>query len=194
MERFSPCRSEMDFLVLFKCIVPNRPISNKVIMSGAIVVKENITRPIELKTKITRCNMDMSYCVNYDTLTIATMCSKFIDKLSPWSTWAESFEPRFQCPLLENTYSTVNASLDLTAVAKLPIEGFHWILKFEFSELATEEDAANSSEVTHRSLLCLDSDITVRIPRSSRKKSWSSRVYKDVSDPNEATREMIINY
>lgn len=168
-----PCKDNTDMPIKFNAIVPNRPLTNKLIMSGEIVVQDNITGPIELKIHLTRCNVDMSYCVNYDSLSIQTLCSKFTEKQSLWAIFVESFEPQLKCPLQKNTYKVTNGTLDLTVAAQFPIEGFHWILKFEFYEGHSPADK-NAGQEPIRLLMCLDSDVTVRNSRArSRKKSWT---------------------
>lgn len=136
------------------------PSVNKFIVKGTIVIRENITNNIRLSMDVTRCNLDMSHCEQFDKVVIPKLCDKINDKSSLWAPMTKAIRPRMKCPIHIGEYEIQSGTFDLNLVSRMNIEGFRWIVKNRILHRQGDKKKT-SSHNQDRILFCLEGDVSV---------------------------------
>lgn len=107
-----------------------------------------------------RCDIRMSQCESFGTFVIRDICKIINQKNQFWSDLITQTQPRAKCPFKPSTIKIINATMDYSYLAHLPLDGFTWIrtLKF-FKPIATVRNRK-------RLLFCLLSETTIMKKRS----------------------------
>lgn len=132
------------------------PSLNKFIISGTILMRENITSGLKLYMEVNRCSLDLSDCEKYDRVVIPNLCDKINDKASFWAPLTKAIRPRMKCPISIGNYTVNNGSFDLNMVSRLPIEGYRWIVRARIVQGPKKKE---------RDLFCADVDVTVTVSK-----------------------------
>lgn len=106
----------------------------------------------------------MNQCENFDTFVICDICKIINQKNQYWSDLIAHTEPRAKCPFKPSTMKIVNATMDFSYLAYLPMDGYSWIFTIKFFK-----PIANI-RYKKRSLFCIMSESTVLKKRPGLKK------------------------
>lgn len=135
------------------------PSTNKFIVTGTIVAKENITGGLKLYMNVNRCTLDLSHCEQYDRVVIPNLCDKINDRTSFWAPLTKAIRPRMKCPVTVGDYIVNNGTFDMNLISRMPIEGFRWIVKNRI---------VNGAKKNERVLFCSDMDVSVTQAKKAR--------------------------
>lgn len=103
-------------------------IANKVFYSGFADVTNEISGPIDFTIETTRCDVDMKKCEKLPSQKVLGVCQKLNDKKTFYHGAISTMQPPLACPLKPQKYVATNSSIDLSAIAFLPISGHVWHL------------------------------------------------------------------
>jgi hypothetical protein len=102
--------------------------SNKVLFSGSLNISKTINGPLELTIDVNKCDPDMKKCEKNPTQTFKQMCLKLKDKKSFYYSILSPFHPTLECPVKAQEYTAANATIDLTPLTFLPVNGYIWMI------------------------------------------------------------------
>lgn len=102
-----------------------------------------------------RCALDMSFCEEYDRISIGKLCSRFIQKNAPWSPFFDEIQPKITCPIEVGNYTFNNLVFDLGQTASiLPIGGYRWLA---FSKFLQQRENDQKKDI----FFCLDVEVII---------------------------------
>lgn len=70
----------------------------------------------------------MSRCENHHTLYLTDLCKIVNQKNRIWNEIVPHIHPKMDCPLKPPNYQFVNATIDISFVSYLPLDGFIWTI------------------------------------------------------------------
>lgn len=73
----------------------------------------------------------MNRCDNHHTLYLPDLCKIVNQKNEIWNEIISHIHPKMSCPLKPPTYRFVNATIDMSFISYLPLDGFIWTITFK---------------------------------------------------------------
>lgn len=120
---------------------------NKYFVEGDLNFKETLSSPMEVlvfrrclvhltniqyifqfQAIAQRCNMDRSQCEHFNTFLLPNICNVFDQKNKVWSEIMAHAQPKLKCPVKDRIVRIVNATIDYSILAHLPLDGYIWIV------------------------------------------------------------------
>lgn len=124
----------------------------------------NLLHYFQFHATAKRCKMDRSQCEHFNTFVLPDICKVFDQKNQIWTDLMAHFQPRAKCPINASIVKIVNATIDYSLIAHLPLEGYTWIIDYKIFE--------PFKNVRHkkRMVLCIISEATVTNTQEEGKK------------------------
>lgn len=137
-------------------IYPRFPAApnHKVAFNGYIEASEDFTGELVLVLDTSRCSLDMKTCEKFSNRNIRNMCARFKEQNKFYSSAFANIKPPLVCPIKAGNYSLGDSSLDLSALALMPIDGYVWLIKYR---LVSVEDGGKSRRI----IMCVNSEIKI---------------------------------
>lgn len=113
---------------------------NKVTFSVAVELSENIDGDLVLIFEVNRCSLDMKTCQFYNRRNFYQLCDLMNgESFFGLENLFKSVKPQPVChPVRSNTYVSPEATIDLSVLSYLPLDGFVWLFSINVVEKATE--------------------------------------------------------
>lgn len=134
---------------------------NKLEYSGFITVSEEVAGEIEFLVEASKCSLDMKSCEKYNNVKIQSMCDRFMEKNTFYSSALASIHPQLKCPIKPGVYTLNEAAIDLSLISVIPLDGYVWVVTFKLLQ-------AEKTKKMKKVVLCLNSE--TKIIRSSDKR------------------------
>lgn len=122
--------------------------------SGVITATEKVIGDIEFALESSKCTSDLKTCEKYATVNFREMCKRFQEKNRFYSGLFENIKPPLSCPIQPGNYSIEEASIDLTPVSFVPLDGFTWLVTFKFV-------SSTKGSKVKKTVLCLNSETKI---------------------------------
>jgi hypothetical protein len=106
-----------------KFTFPESDNNGKLLLTGNMVFRENISGQIDLVLEGSKCSFDMKTCERNPTINVQDICKKFDLKTSFYSSLFASYKPPFKCPVQSGNYTMENTEIDLAFFSWLLEEG-----------------------------------------------------------------------
>lgn len=74
------------------------------------------------------CDLHMNRCDNQHTLYLPDLCKIANQKSQIWNEAFTHIHPKMNCPLKPPNYRFVNATMDISFISHLPLDGFIWTI------------------------------------------------------------------
>lgn len=116
---------------------------------------KTIVKYFKVQLKSTRCDLNLTQCENYDTVTHPNICEIMNKYIKVYTDLADRMKPNPKCPLDMPSIKILNATVDLSFAARLPLDGFTWITSIKLYK--------SIAHVRHKKqlLFCLISQNTI---------------------------------
>lgn len=98
-----------------------------VFFSGTCVIPKDVPGPIEATADISRCDVSMKQCENYPNIRIQGLCQMLKHTEAFYYNILSKIEPQIKCPVKAGNYVVNNSSIDLSAIAFIPMSGSVWL-------------------------------------------------------------------
>ena len=106
----------------------NTGIGSKILFSGHFNVPHDIPGPMELTLDTNQCDTSFKQCDKYPSFRIPAFCQKLKDKKAFYYDAVSKVHPPFDCPLTAQNYVLNNGTVDLSALAFVPLSESVWLL------------------------------------------------------------------
>lgn len=96
---------------------------NHVEYSGYLEASKEINGPLDMTIETSRCDANMKKCEKFSVQKFSKLCHMFESKNNIFTGAIATMQPPLHCPIKAQRYEAENSSMDMTALAYLPLTG-----------------------------------------------------------------------
>lgn len=148
-----PCEIEAPVILKFHFNNTSN-VPDVLLISGYVIVKEQIDGPLDLFIDSRKCDLSMQTCEKYRETKMDKICDRLIQYKHPvFGNLLENLTPKLTCPMLPGNY-TINPSVsDMSVFHTLPNDKMVLLLTFSLFD--------GEAGKNRRTVMCFESETVI---------------------------------